>query len=259
MYNPPLTRSQDSMNSLWRRLQYYALFLRSLMNINRSLLVGMWKLTKLPQPAITVFGGTKLTKESKYSKKIHLLAHRLADRGFSIITGGGPGIMAAANLGAYETAEHIHIGEKTPPVTDSREDQRRIISIGIGVDHLQEKNVYLHEYIVLPYFFIRKWLLVRYSVGFIIGPGGFGTLDELCEVVTLIQTRRMRRMPIVMIGVEYWEPFYEWIHTRALRDGLLTQEDAKLIHITDDIEDAFNIMVKYCSGDSTCALDFKPD
>lgn len=235
-----------------RRLKLYFHFLRSMCKLNYGLLAGMWRLTQLPQPSITIFGGTRLALDSENSKKIHQLAQRLALSGFSILTGGGPGLMEDANLAATESLED----EETFAGT-KRGIKRRIVSMGVGVSNLQESNKYLQKSILMPYFFSRKWLLVRYSVGFIVGPGGFGTLDELAEVITLIQTHRMPKTPLVLFGVEYWQPFMDWVNNRALRDKLILKEDMQIIYLTDSVDDAFNYIKDKCAGFKECALDVK--
>ncbi len=241
-----------------KRLKYYGQFLKSLFRVNRGLLSGMWKLTKLKQPVITVFGGTRLQSDSIHSQRICELAKKLAGSGFSILTGGGPGIMEAANLGAFESKNHKKSAEEEKQ-HQIRVDQREIISMGISLEKLaQDPNKYAGEIITLPYFFTRKWLLVRYAAGFVVGPGGFGTLDELAEVLTLIQTLHMPRTPVVLIGVDYWQPLIDWIHDRALRDQLLTAEDAAIIACTDDVEEAFALITSKCTGFEECALTAKP-
>lgn len=242
--------------TFFERVKYYLLFLRSIGKMNWGLIVGMWKLTKLSQPAITVFGGTKLSSGSIHNLKICDLTRKLSERGFSILTGGGAGVMEAANLGAYETATALERAHQKLPNHKEEDLNHRMLSMGIGVTGLESRNAFLQEFIVLPYFFVRKWLLVRYAVGFIVAPGGFGTLDEFAEVITLIQTKQMPRAPIVMIGTEYWGPFFDWIHNRALPAGLLTAEDANLVILTDDIDQAFSVMVNYCSSNSQCAIEF---
>lgn len=243
---------------LWKRIKLYLHFLKSMAKVNYGLLVGMWKLTALPQPTITIFGGTKLSPDSEHIKKIKKLTKLLVKDGFSILTGGGAGVMEAANLEAYEiankkyTQEQLHLAKNK-----DRNMNRRLISMGIGVENLQKNNTYLQKSIILPYFFTRKWLLVRYAVGFIVGPGGFGTLDELAEVITLIQTHKMPKTPLVLFGVEYWQPFVDWVYKRALRDNLLTEEDTKIIYITDSVEDAYNYITSMCIGFRECGISAK--
>ena len=238
---------------MFERLKIYLHFLRSLFRLNISLLSGMWRLTKLPQPAITFFGGTKLEPDSSHAQQISEIAKRLALKGFSIITGGGPGIMEAANLGAFETTNHTHI-----PNEIAEKGGVKIVSMGIGLEGLESSNKYVQESVKMRYFFARKWLLVRYSVGFVVGPGGFGTLDELAEILTLIQTHRMPRTPVVLIGSEYWQPFLDWVNQRALRDRLLKPEDAAIILVTDSVDEAYSLITTRCTGFEACGIDAKP-
>lgn len=196
----------------------------------------MWKLTKLPHPAITVFGGSRIKLDDPIAQKATNLATQLVKAGFSIITGGGPGIMEAANFGAIEYLRSCDLGS---PNCD-----KKLVSAGIGLIKLNrdKSNPYTQTYVVMSHFFARKWLLVRYSVGFVVFPGGFGTLDELFEVTTLIQCNKMPRVPVILIGTDYWAPIHEWIHTRALAQKLIDEKDAHLFHITDDINQAVSIL-----------------
>ncbi len=224
-----------------QRLKHYFDFLWSLAGLNVRLMYGMWKLTKLPQPAITIFGGARIEPDGKHAKQAKELAKRLAGEGVSIITGGGPGIMEAANQGAYEHLKECDLGEgaRCKPV----------MSAGVSLVRLNKEkaNPFVQENIVMEYFFARKWLLVRYSIGFVIFPGGFGTMDELFEIITLAQTQRMQRAPIILMDTNFWQPLVEWIETRALKEGLIGQEDVKLIKVLDDVEEAFKILRDYCA------------
>ena len=120
--------------------------------------------------------------------------------------------------------------------------------MGIGVRDLIEEgpNHCVHEYFELDYFFARKWLLTRYSVAFVIFPGGFGTIDELAEVLTLIQTKKLKRVPIVLIGKEFWDPFMNWVINEALKHGTVSQKDVDLLIVTDDLDQAFSIIANEC-------------
>jgi uncharacterized protein (TIGR00730 family) len=228
---------------MFRRLKEYGKFLKSLFKTNVRLLWGMWKLTKLPQPAITVFGGARVRLDSEIGMKAKELATKLVGDGFSIITGGGPGIMEAANFGAIE---YLRECDLSSPLCS----KRKLVSAGIGLIRLnnEQANPYVQENIVMEHFFARKWLLVRYSVGFIVFPGGFGTLDELFETVTLVQTNRMARTPIILVDRDYWKPLMEWVTTRALPEGLLSAEDTHLIQVVDTVDEALEIIRKECHG-----------
>ncbi|HBS48482.1 TPA: TIGR00730 family Rossman fold protein [Candidatus Dependentiae bacterium] len=234
---------------IFKRIGMYLKFLRSLFHLNIGVLFGMWKLTKLPQPIITIFGGSRLPIDSHYAKIIYKISQKLAAEGYSILTGGGPGIMAAANLGATEYAN------------GNGNHHKKTISMGIGVVRLESYNKYAQDFISQPYFFTRKWLLVRNSVGFIVGPGGFGTMDELSEVLTLLQTHHMQKTPVVIIGKEYWEPMIDWVKNKALKNDLITLKDVDLISITDDPDEAVQIIKNFClTSEATpgyCALPNK--
>ena len=225
---------------MFRRLKEYLKFVKSLTLTNGRLLKGMWKLTKLPQPAITIFGGSRIKHDSVHSERAFKLANILTEKGFSIITGGGPGIMEAANKGAYQYAKEQ--GAK------NGDNNIRMTSLGISLTSLagEQLNKYAHEVIIMKHFFSRKWLLVRYSVGFIVFPGGFGTLDELFEVITLIQCSKMRRMPIILMSKGYWTPLIEWLKERALTNGLIEEKDLDIFHVTSDIDEAVAIISKHC-------------
>lgn len=216
-----------------------------MLGVNKRLFAGMWKLTKMPQPCVTFFGGARLTLDHQYAKHAAELSKKLADAGYSILTGGGPGIMEAANFGAYSHNQGCAIDPNSP---DCKFEQ--VGSYGIGLTRLNHEtyNPYVQEYIIMEHFFERKWLLVRYSVGFAIFPGGFGTLDELFETITLIQTNRMPNTPVVMFGKEYWGPLQDWIQNRAVRDNLLSQSEASLIHFTDDVHEAFMLITTRCKS-----------
>ncbi|MFH1831916.1 MAG: TIGR00730 family Rossman fold protein [bacterium] len=223
--------------SIFTRLGYFFKDLKSLLILNVRLISGMWRLTKLPHPIVTVFGGSRITPDSPYARKAQYLTKMLAAEGYSIVTGGGPGIMEAANKGAMDHLRECHLGDwECPP----------ILSAGIGLVRLNKEkaNPFVQENIIEEYFFARKWLLVRYSTAFVIFPGGFGTLDELFEIVTLAQTDHMQKAPIILMESHYWQPIIDWAETRALKENLITLEDIKLIQVVDDSETAFEIINK---------------
>ncbi len=194
-----------------------------------QLVYGAWKVSKLPYPIVSIFGGSRLPQYDVYAKQADQVGQWLVEHDISVLTGGGPGIMEAASCGAIRTN-----GGKGK-------------SMGIGVRDLGEgKNPCVEEYFQLDYFFARKWLLTRYSVGFIVFPGGFGTMDELSEVLTLIQTKKMKWVPIVLIGKEYWTPFMKWVTDEALKHGLVKKEHVALFTLTDDPYEAFCLIRDEC-------------
>lgn len=193
------------------------------------LIHGVWKLSKLNPPVVSVFGGSKLQQEHSYAVKAGELSKKLMSKGISVITGGGPGIMEAANCGAFNQAE------------------RRGKSIGITVHGLlaEKPNTCIDESIQTHYFFARKHLLTHFATAFAIFPGGYGTMDELFEILTLMQTHKLKRVPVVLFEKKYWQPLIDWVQV-AQKEGLLLKEDADLIFITDSVDEAFDHLQHHC-------------
>jgi len=191
---------------------------------------GVWFLSRLQHPIITIFGGSKLPETDRYFRQALLLAERFARNNVSVLTGGGQGIMEAASCGAVKFPGKGRV-------------------IGIGVSELKEKpNPCVQEYISVRYFFARKWLLTRYSQAIVIFPGGYGTLDELAEVITLIQVQEMPRIPIVLFGTEYWNPLMSWLRHEALKHGTIQEHELSLFTITDDLDEAFSLVCARCKN-----------
>ena len=219
--------------SYLRSLKAYFKAFSSLLRVYVHLLQGIFKISKLKNAPVTIFGGTRLDWDSIYMKHAAKLGQMLAESDISVYTGGGPGIMEAASCGAAKGKGHI------------------VSTLGISVKGLEPKDQpYACErnIIEMDNFGARKWLLIHYSSGFAIFPGGFGTLDELTELLTLIQTKMRKKVPIVLIGVEYWKPFMDWVHNSALKHGLIEKEDAELFTLTDDIQEAYRILNAYCKA-----------
>ena len=168
-------------------------------------------------PTVTVFGSARTDKENIYYKKACELSEMLAKEGFNIMTGGGPGIMEAANRGA---------------------DRQDVESIGLNIDlpFEQALNPYTTKELTFDYFFSRKVMLVKYSMAYVIFPGGYGTLDELFESLTLVQTKKVTGVKIFVVGSEFFQPLLDFIESRLLRDGTIDREDLELIQLTDDLE-----------------------
>ncbi|MDF2549454.1 MAG: lOG family protein [Chlamydiales bacterium] len=171
-------------------------------------------------PSVSIFGSARLKPESPYYQLAALCAEHIVHRGFSIITGGGPGIMEGANLGAQKAkGKSCGLGIELPFETGSNR----------FVDHRYDLQ--------FRYFFVRKVMFIRYAVAYVFLPGGFGTLDELFEVLTLIQTKKIIKAPIFFVGKDYWKGLLEWCENTALHEGCLSQSDFDLIHVTDDPEE----------------------
>jgi len=166
--------------------------------------------------AVTIFGSARLAEDSETYRSAHELAGRLAAEGFAILTGGGPGIMQAANQGALEAGAE---------------------SVGLNIDlpHEQAPNPYQTQSLQFKYFFVRKVMLVKYSTAFVVFPGGFGTIDELFEALTLIQTKKIKPFPVYLVGVEYWQGLIQWLHGTLLRAGTISENDLHLFKVVDDV------------------------
>ena len=168
---------------------------------------------------VTVFGSARFKEDHPYYELARSLGRALADNGFAVMTGGGPGIMEAANRGAREAGG---------------------VSIGCNIElpMEQEPNPYLDRFVEFDYFFVRKVMLVKYSQAFVVMPGGLGTLDELFETATLIQTEKIERFPIIAMGSEFWEPFRDFSMGSMLREGTVDDSDRELFMLTDSVDEA---------------------
>jgi uncharacterized protein (TIGR00730 family) len=180
-------------------------------------------------PAIAVFGSARTAADDPAYALGELLGRRLVEAGFAVITGGGPGAMEAANKGASE-AEGVSVG------------------LGIELPFESGLNEWADVGINFRYFFARKTMFVKYSQGFVVLPGGFGTLDELFEALTLVQTKKVTRFPIVLIGTEYWSGLLSWLRDVAMADGKLNEADLDMIQLTDDLDEAVRVMVEARDG-----------
>lgn len=183
---------------------------------------GFDALSAIDVPAVTIYGSARTAKDNHYYKFAEELAGQLAEAGYGIITGGGPGIMEAANKGAFEAGG---------------------VSIGLNIDlpHEQAANAFINFPLHFKYFFVRKVMFMKYSMAFICMPGGFGSLDELFESLTLIQTGSVKPFPIILIGTDFWSGLLQWIKDKFIANGTIAQDDLLLIDIMDDVES----VVKY--------------
>ena len=166
-------------------------------------------------PAVTIFGSTRVRPGDPCYAKAEEVARELVRAGFSVITGGGPGVMEAANKGAAEEGGWS-------------------VGINIKLPLEQEPNPYANLRLEVRYFFVRKVLMAKYAVGFVFLPGGYGTLDELFEVITLVQTRKIRPVPVVLVGKDYWEGLVAWLRGTVLAGGKISESDLELFTVLDD-------------------------
>lgn len=176
-------------------------------------------------PCITVFGSARFKEDNIYYNQAREFGKRIAGSGFTTLTGGGPGIMEAANRGAFESGGNS-------------------VGLNIRLPFEQVANKYVQKSITFEYFFIRKTLLIKYSYAFIIMPGGFGTMDEFFETLTLVQTKTITTFPLVLFGKEYYKELMEAMQDMALK-GTISKEDMNLVLITDDIDEAMEHIFKY--------------
>ena len=176
--------------------------------------------------AVSIFGSARVKPEDAYYKKTEELARLLVQGGFAVITGGGPGIMEAANKGATEAG-----GQS--------------VGMNIRLPFEQKPNPYANLQIDYKYFFIRKVMFVKYALAYIILPGGYGTMDELFEALTLIQTKRIRSFPLILMGSEYWQGLLNWLKEKMLAEGKILSADLELIQIFDEPQDVYKHIKKY--------------
>jgi hypothetical protein len=177
-------------------------------------------------PAVTLFGSARMPRSDKYYRMAEGLAYSLAKNDLAVITGGGPGIMEAANRGAARA-------------------KGKSVGLNIALPKEQKANRYVNVPINFHYFFSRKVCFVKYSIGFIFMPGGFGTLDELFELVTLVQTERIPLFPLIMIGSEYWQGLVRWLKTTVETRKYISPGDLDLFTLTDEPKDAIKIILDY--------------
>lgn len=210
---PNMYQEHFTESDTWRVLRIQAEFVHSFEIMSK---VG---------PAVAVFGSARLPETSPYYKAARLVSKKLARGGWAIITGGGPGIMEAANRGARDAARN---GEK--------------LSIGLNIELPFEQtiNPYVDVGLQFRYFFCRKMNFVKYASAFVIFPGGFGTLDELFESLTLVQTHKIQNFPVVLYGTEYWTGLLDWMRNSLLAEGTILPVDLDMIHLTDDPMEVVN-------------------
>lgn len=185
-------------------------------------------------PAVAVFGSARTDENNAMYERARAFAMRITEKGFAVVTGGGPGIMEAANRGAHE-------------------NNRPSCGISVDLPYETTSNPYIDRrfHMHFRYFFVRKVMLVRYAQAFVVFPGGFGSLDELFEALTLVQTHKIKPIPIYLIGTEYWSGLIDWLKKRALTEKMIDAKDLDLIHLTDDVDSvAEDIAKRYAKADS---------
>ena len=181
--------------------------------------------------AVTVFGGARFKPDSEPYRQAQILGELLGNEGVPVITGGGPGIMEAANRGCFSTTA---------------------TSVGLNIElpFEQTSNPYQDLSLDFRYFFVRKYLFVKHAVGFVIFPGGYGTLDELFEALTLVQTGKMEPFPIVLVGVDYWQGLVDWMTQRMLAQGCISPDELNLFQLVDTSDEAAQIILSHIHAES---------
>jgi len=190
-----------------------------------ELVEGFDKLSGI-EPAVTIYGSARLKADDKLYAQTEEIARRLGQMGFSIITGGGPGVMEAANKGAFQAG---------------------VASVGLNIELPEEQtsNEYTTKSITFHHFFVRKVMLVKYATAFIIIPGGLGTLDELTEVLTLMQTYKIRPFPVVLFNSQYWQGFLDWLRSTVLAREFISEENLALLRLCDEPDEVIETVHRW--------------
>ncbi len=197
-----------------------------------ELVEGFDKLSGI-EPAVTIYGSARVKPGDEQYAKTEEIARRLGEMGFSIVTGGGPGLMEAANKGALQAG---------------------VKSVGVNIELPEEQalNAYTTLSITFSHFFIRKVMLVKYATAFVIMPGGLGTLDEVTEVLTLMQTHKIKPFPVILFNSAYWKGFLHWLRTSTLAKSYISEEDLDLLRVCDDTDEVVETVQKwFCNQEIT--------
>ncbi len=228
-----MKRTQDDnfrqiSNRQWRRLKDDSMLTREswkIFQIMAEFVEGFERLSTI-KPSVSIFGSARTAPDHPYYTLAEDIARTISDSGFSVVTGGGPGIMEAANKGA-------HAG-KSP-------------SIGLNIDlpHEQKANAYQDIELHFRHFFTRKVMFVKYASAYVVLPGGFGTLDELAEILTLVQTGKTRRIPIVLVGTDFWRGLTDWMQAHLVGEGMIDPDDMNLFHLVDDAKQVVDVIFNH--------------
>jgi hypothetical protein len=207
-------RSQNSARESWRMFEIISEFVLATERLQSI------------QPAVAIFGSARITPEHPYYHVAEDVAKRLSDAGFSVISGGGPGIMEAANKGAF--------AGPSPSV-----------GLNIQLPHEQSENSFQDVSHTFQHFFARKVMFVKLSAAFVMMPGGYGTMDELMEVLTLVQTGKIRRVPIILVNSKFWTGLLDWINGQLLSDGMIGVDDPQLMRVIDDPQEVVDAIFEH--------------
>ena len=207
--------------------------------IAEEFLHGFEAVARIDRPAVAIFGSARIREDSPEYASAREVARRFAEEGWAVVTGGGPGVMEAANRGAKDGGG---------------------LSVGLNIElpHEQHVNPYVDIEYTFDHFYVRKVCFVKPSEGFVIFPGGFGTLDELYEALTLIQTGKVLHFPVVLYGRDHWQEMLDWIRDELLAGGMISPEDVDLLHATDDPDEAVRLVIE-CYDRRCAALPAAPE
>jgi uncharacterized protein (TIGR00730 family) len=188
------------------------------------------------RPAVSIFGSARIKPDNPYYAIAVDIARRLSDEGLAVISGGGPGIMEAANKGGFE-------GKSSS------------VGLNIELPHEQTRNIWQNISISFRHFFARKVAVVKYTDAYVVMPGGFGTLDELSEVLALIQTGKTRRIPVILVGTTFWRGLLDWFRSQLVGDGMIDEEDMELIQVIDEPANVVNAIFAFYEAQELAPLD----
>jgi hypothetical protein len=214
--HPGMTPVDDSLltRESWKIFQILAEFVE-----------GFERLARI-RPSVSIFGSARVKPDHPYYHLTEQIARSLSDAGFSVVSGGGPGIMEAANKGAY--------AGKSPS-----------IGLNIQLPHEQSGNPYQDISLTFRHFFARKVMFVKYAAAYVVIPGGFGTLDETAEILTLVQTGKTRRIPIILVNTEFWSGLIDWMRTRLVGEGMIDEADMELFQVLDKPEEVVDAIFRH--------------
>ncbi|MDR6460111.1 uncharacterized protein (TIGR00730 family) [Chryseobacterium vietnamense] len=223
LVNPELDSNETKLHNSFRQKTWDETITKDswmVFKVMAEFVDGYEKLAKIG-PCVSIFGSARLKPENKYYEMAVDIAEKITRLGFGIITGGGPGIMEAGNKGAFNA-------------------KGKSIGLNIDLPFEQHFNPYINKSYSMnfDYFFVRKVMFVKYSQGFVVMPGGFGTLDELTEAMTLIQTNKIGKFPIVLVGSEFWGGLLDWFKTTLLKEGMIAEDDLDLYRVVDTADEA---------------------
>ncbi len=222
-HRPPLGKSKHGISDTALNQDTWKIF-----KIMAEFVDGFQRMAKV-HPSVSVFGSARLNEGNPYYQLTEDLSRKLSDSGFAVVSGGGPGIMEAANKGAYA-------------------GKSASVGLNIELPHEQGGNGYQDISMTFSYFFARKVMFAKYASAYVVMPGGFGTLDEFAEILTLVQTGKSRKIPIILMGTEFWTGLIDWFESSLLAHGTISAEDLNLFKIIDDPQEVVDAIFSYYEG-----------